>query len=113
MENAPPTFIYLPIFDRTAAHLRMTDDDLAAVENELIADPRRGDVIPNTGGARKLRVALQGRGKSGGARAIYLYVAVKGRIYFIAVYAKNMRENLSEAEKKELRTLIKILERES
>lgn len=108
-----PTFIYLPIFDRTAAHLRMSDHDLMAVEDELIADPRRGDVIPNTNGARKLRVALPGRGKSGGARAIYLYVEMKGRIYFIAVYAKNMRENLSEAEKRELRTLIRVLERES
>jgi hypothetical protein len=112
METAAPAFVYLPIFDRTAAHLRMTDDDLAAVENELVADPRRGDVIPNTNGARKVRVALQGRGKSGGARAIYLYVEMKGRIYFIAVYAKNMRENLSEAEKKDLRTLIGVLERE-
>lgn len=112
MEAAAPTFIYLPIFDRTAAHLRMGDGDLMAVEDELIADPRRVEVIPNTGGACKLRVALQGRGKSGGARAIYLYVAMKGRIYFIAVYAKNMRENLSEAEKKDLRHLVRILERE-
>ena len=95
MDDTLPTFIYLPIFDRTAAHLRMTDDDLMTVERELIADPRRGDVIANTGGARKLRVALQGRGKSGGARAIYLYVELKGRVYFIAVYAKNVRENLS------------------
>ncbi|MGI8689767.1 MAG: type II toxin-antitoxin system RelE/ParE family toxin [Thermomicrobiales bacterium] len=112
MEDVLPTFIYLPIFDRAAAHLRITNDDLMAVEMELIADPRRGDVIPNTGGARKMRVALQGRGKSGGARAIYLYVEMKGRVYLIAVYAKNMRENLSEAEKKELRTLIRVLERE-
>ena len=112
METAAPTFIYLPIFDRTAAHLQMRDSDLMAVEQELIVDPRRGAVIPNTGGARKVRVALQGRGKSGGARAIYLYVEMKGRIYFIAVYAKNMRENLSEAEKKELRTVIRLLERE-
>lgn len=112
METAAFTFIYLPIFDRTAAYLQMSDGDLMAVEQELIADPRRGDVIPHTGGARKLRVALQGRGKSGGARAIYLYVEMKGRIYFIAVYAKNMRENLSEAEKKELRTVIRILARE-
>ncbi|MDQ2784803.1 MAG: type II toxin-antitoxin system RelE/ParE family toxin [Chloroflexota bacterium] len=112
MEAAAPTFIYLPIFDRTAAHLRMSDSDLMVVEDELIADPRRGDVIPNTNGARKLRVALPGRGKSGGARAIYLYIEMKGRIYFIAVYAKNMRENLSEVEKRELRTVIRILERE-
>ncbi len=84
MKDALPTFIYLPIFDRTAAHLRMTDNDLMAVEYELFADPRRGDLIPDTGGARKIRVALPGRGKRGGARAIYLYVAVKEHIYFIA-----------------------------
>ncbi|MCA1669555.1 MAG: type II toxin-antitoxin system RelE/ParE family toxin [Thermomicrobia bacterium] len=112
MEDAIPTFIYLLIFDRTAAHLQLTGDDLLAVEHELLANPRRGDVIPHTGGARKIRVALPSRGKRGGARAIYLYVAVKGRIYFIAVYAKNVKENLSEAEKKELRTLVRILKGE-
>ena len=55
---------------------------------------------------------FRGVARAAGARAIYLYVEMKGRIYFIAIYAKNMRENLSEAEKKELRTVIRILERE-
>ena len=59
-------------------------------------------VVADAGGVRKLRVALPGRGKSGSARIIYLYVAPDARVYFLLVYRKSARETLSDAEKKHL-----------
>jgi len=59
-----------------------------------------------------VRIALPGRGKSGGARGIYLYVEAKGRIYLLFLYAKNVQGNLNETEKKAVRTLIRQLEDE-
>lgn len=104
-------FIYLPEFDRRMSGL-LTDDDIQAIENQLNRDPRAGDVIPNAGGVRKLRIALPGRGKRGGGRVIYLYIEIEGRIYLITLYAKSVQENISAAQKKEIRVLAAMLKGE-
>lgn len=67
--------------------------------------PSAGDVIARTNGVRKLRVAVKGRGKRGGARVLYLYVQVRARIFFLAVYDKASREDLTQ---KALAVLSKI-----
>ena len=64
-----------------------------------------GDVIPGSGGVRKLRWAAKGKGKRGGARIIYLYVVIAARIYLIRCYAKNLKADLTADEKKELRQI--------
>ena len=92
-------FIYTELFEKTAAGM-LTDDIMEGVENTLCSDPRAGDVIRGTNGVRKLRVALPGRGKSGGARMTYLYVEVAGMIYFLLVYAKNAQGNTTAAQTK-------------
>jgi hypothetical protein len=66
-----------PYFERLARKV-LPKGALARIEAELRADPRKGDVIRGTGGARKIRVSLPGRGKSGGARVIYVYVEMYG-----------------------------------
>lgn len=71
----------------------------------LVQHPDCGDVIPGSGGVRKLRWAAKGKGKRGGARVIYLYVVVASSIYLIRCYAKNMKNDLNEKEKKDLRQL--------
>ena len=63
-------FIETPTFTRLLASL-LTDDEYRALQNVLVENPARGDLIPGGGGIRKLRHALPGRGKSGGVRAIY------------------------------------------
>ncbi len=70
-------FIYTELFEKTAAGL-LTDPIMEDVENTLCINPRAGDVMRNTNGVRKLRVALPGRGKRGSARVTYLYVEVGG-----------------------------------
>jgi len=77
------------------------------IQNELIANPGKGKIVKGTGGARKIRMKLKGTGKSGGARIIYYYVDLKGEIWFIDMYLKKEKENLSELEKKKLFRFIK------
>jgi hypothetical protein len=97
-------FVYDLTFTRIADEL-LDDEVIQRVEAELSRDPRKGDVIANTGGFRKLRVPLAGRGKSGGARAVYLYIQVHSRIYFVALYAKNVQATLTENQKRQLRAV--------
>ena len=69
-------------------------------------------MIRGTGGVRKLRIALPGRGKRGGARVIYYYHAGSDRVFLIRVYAKNRKEDLAEAERQQMRRLATVLEAE-
>jgi hypothetical protein len=74
----------------------------------LAANPTAGDLIPGTGGVRKLRWALEGRGKRGGARIIHFFRDARLPIPADGV-AKNERTDLSQADRNSLRTLTKVL----
>jgi hypothetical protein len=104
-------FIRLPSYERSSKGL-FGEEEHRRVESMLVDDPVAGDVIEGTGGVRKLRVALSGGGKRGGARVIYYYRQSKGRIYLVLVYAKNERENITRAERNAMRTLTAALEDE-
>ena len=80
--------------------------DLLEIQGLLITNPNAGVVIPGTGGARKLRVALAGRGKRGGERLIYVRVPSRGRVYLLLVYPKNLASDLTSEGKHVLRRLI-------
>jgi hypothetical protein len=69
--------------------------------------------MPGTGGIRKLRVAVAGRGKRGGARIAYYYRGSRELVYLILAYPKNVKENLTAAERREMRRLTAILESEA
>jgi hypothetical protein len=101
-------FVYTSEFDRLAQGL-LTDDELRAVELQLLDNPRAGVVVAGTGGVRKLRITLPGRGKRGSARIIYLYVAADERVYFLLVYAKNVQSTLSEATKQRIQRIVAAL----
>ena len=74
--------------------------------------PTAWPVIRGTGGARKARAARGGRGKSGGVRIIYFVVSRRGVIYLIDIYAKSEKEDLTDAERREIRKLVVALEAE-
>jgi len=103
------TFVELAAFANAAKGV-LGDDELRALEATLSADPYAGDVVAETGGVRKVRVALAGRGQSGSARVIYFYRSAKGRIYLMYVYAKNTRANITRAERHALRRRVAQLE---
>jgi hypothetical protein len=73
----------------------------------IAADPEAGDLMPGTGGYRKLRYARAGMGKRGGARVIYLYGGEDIPIFLITVYAKSEKGNLSKAEQNALAKMAK------
>ena len=72
----------------------LDDDELAAFQLFLTANPDAGDVIPRSGGCRKLRWATEGRGKRGGVRIIYFLRLNSGEIVLFKIYAKNVQENI-------------------
>lgn len=98
-------FVYLPLFERTRKGV-LTDAEVQAVEDELLANPRAGVVMVNTGGVRKVRAAQEQRGKSGSARVAYLYVQEQATVYFILAFPKNVQGNLTAEQKKQVRALV-------
>lgn len=104
-------FVHLPTYQRSANAL-IDDAGQRAIEAELCGNPKAGDIVAGTGGVRKLRVALPGRGKRGGARLIYFYRERRGRVYLILLYPKGRKDSLTIAERNEMRKLTAILEEE-
>jgi len=103
-------FIETSIFTRQIKALA-TDDELKALQVELIAQPEKGDLIQGTGGLRKVRMATGQQGKSGSARVIY-FLATAEVIYLVLAYAKNEKASLTAAEKAELKKLTQLLKGE-
>ena len=87
------TFIEVPLFTKKWKELGLTDEDLRDLQNILLQNPKSGDVIQGTGGLRKIRIPMKGRGKSGGSRVIYVDIEIKEVIYFINVYTKNEKDD--------------------
>jgi hypothetical protein len=99
-------------FDRRAKRAGLHEDDLAELVRALVERPQLGPVIPGTGGARKVRIRLAGRGKSGGARVIYAIVMQATALALLDVYAKNEQDNLTPQECKAIAKLIQAIETE-
>jgi hypothetical protein len=78
-------------------------EGMLAVVDTIAANPDIGDVMPGTGGFRKLRAARPGMGKRGGARVIYVHRSEEFPIFLFAIFAKNERANLSQSERNALR----------
>lgn len=87
----------------------LSERDLAELKFRLALEPLVGEVIPGSGGIRKIRWALPGHGKRGGARVIYYYHDREMPIFLLAAYAKNARINLSDNERNILRGLVNVL----
>lgn len=95
-------FIETPTFVRQREGL-LDDDTFQQLQEHLIRQHVMSDTIKNTGGCQKIRWNRPGSGKRGGVRVIYYAVTAKGRLYLLTIYAKNVKDDLSEAEKAVLR----------
>lgn len=98
----------------TGAYLARAEKLLGADERETLkltiaADPLAGDLIRGSGGVRKLRFGLDGRGKRGGVRVVYYFHSERMPAFMLAVFAKNERSDLSQSEIARLRKLVAIL----
>ncbi len=78
----------------------LSNDDLSALEWDLMAQPDRGDLIRGSGGLRKIRWAGSGRGKRGGLRVIYYWHVPGSTILFLMAYSKNEQDNLTSPSSK-------------
>jgi len=87
------TFIETRLFTRLVTDL-LSDDEYVKLQAALASDPEAGAVIPRSGGVRKLRWALPGRGKRGGLRVIYYLRARQGVIWMLTLYQKNVAESI-------------------
>lgn len=106
------TFIEVPTFTKKWKELGLTDENLRELENILLENSKAGDAIQGTGGLRKIRIPLDNKGKRGDGRVIYVDIEFKETIYFINVYAKNEKDDLTEEEKKAFKAVVKILKEE-
>jgi hypothetical protein len=105
---APVSVIETPEF-LSATRRLMDDEERALVVDYLAFHPAAGDLVPGTGGVRKLRWGLRGRGKRGGARVIYYYHNADVPLFALTTYAKNDRANLSQEDRNDFRRLTKLL----
>lgn len=86
----------------------MDDDQYRELQEALVRRPDAGDLIPGSGGLRKVRWKLDGKGKSGGVRIIYYWMTADDQLWMLYGYAKAGKEDLT---KEQLKTLRKIVER--
>ena len=93
----------------------LPDDAYAALQQELMDQPDKGDVIPGCGGLRKVRTAdpKRGKGKRGGARVVYFYVPETKWFFMLDIYGKDEQDDLSTAQKKMLTQLVDELKHQA
>jgi hypothetical protein len=99
------TVVETPEFQRRLRGL-LTADERDALIDYLAAHPDAGDVMPGTGGARKLRWAIQGKGKSGGIRVITFFSGPPVPVFVLTVFGKGEKINLSMSERNALRKVL-------
>jgi hypothetical protein len=91
--NIDIEFIEAPLFSKLVYNY-LNENEYAALQWTLVARPIAGDVIPGSGGLRKIRWTARDRDKRGGTRIIYYYLQKNKEIWLIAIYAKNEVENI-------------------
>jgi hypothetical protein len=95
-------FIEQPVFTRLLVQL-VDDNVYRKFQNELASNPDKGPIVKGSGGLRKVRLALPGRGKSGGARVLYLWFPRHDTIVFYLIYTKGELENIPHAQMKAIK----------
>lgn len=108
--SVPITVIETPEF-LSATRKLISDASRALLVDHLAWHPTAGDLIPGTGGVRKLRWGLDGRGKRGGARIVYFYHDPAVPIFLLTAYAKNERADLSQQDRNDFRKVTAMLVR--
>jgi hypothetical protein len=106
--TVPVSVIETPEF-LSATRKLMTVEERALVVDYLAYNPTSGDLIPGTGGVRKLRWVLEGRGKRGGARVVYFHHDAGMPLFALTAYAKNERADLSQQDRNDFRQLTVLL----
>ena len=105
MQTVVETEAYL----RDAKAAKLSDDERKEIVSFIAANPGAGHEIPGTGGARKVRFAGKGKGKSGGYRVISFYSGGDIPVFLLNVFAKNEKTDLSQTERNQFKTVLAAL----
>jgi hypothetical protein len=97
------TVLETPGFTSDCKEAGISDEELADIIDVISSNPKAGEVIPGTGGARKLRFAKEGGGKRGGYRTIHYYAGEDVPVFLLALVAKNQRADISQKERNQFR----------
>ena len=103
--------IETPAYLAAAKDAGMGEAEQQAVVDLIAVSPEAGDIMPGCGGARKLRVARPGSGKSGGYRVISYFAGENVPVFLLTVFPKNMKSNLTKAEQNAFSKAVKLLTR--
>jgi hypothetical protein len=96
------SFVETKLFTRLVQEY-LSDDEYSKLQQALLSDPEAGSVIRGSGGVRKLRWGVAGRGKRGGIRVIYFVRPQQGQIWMLTLYAKNVAESISVSVLKQIK----------
>lgn len=105
VESIPHTLLETSSYVKAVSQF-WSEDEQREFKTFLGLNYQLGDIIPGTGGVRKIRWAASGHGQRGGARVIYYYYDEDEPIYLIFAYPKNVKANLTETEKKAIQLLV-------
>ena len=94
-----------PIFTKQVLST-LSDDEYRLLQQVLLERPDVGKVIPGSGGLRKLRWAVEGRGKRGGVRVIYYWFMAQSTVLLLFIYPKNIQDDLTSDQLKKLKKII-------
>ena len=99
-------------FDKQWKRMGLDDEDQRRLENEILVNPKIGAVIRGTGSLRKMRFAVEGKGKSGSTRILYVDFVVYERVYLIYAYPKGQKDNVSPEEREIFKKIIEQARKE-
>ena len=85
----------------------IADEEYRQLQRVLVVNPLAGALIKNSGGLRKLRWRIAGKGKSGGIRVIYYYVTAETKIFMLVAYEKSKKDDLTQKQLASLRKLVR------
>jgi hypothetical protein len=102
------SFIYLPGFVADCKRLKVSDEDIQQLEQELLNNPGAGKVVSRTGGVRKVRFSPKSRhtGKRGATRVLDAHFAVNGQVHFFVGYGKREQDDLISEQEAACRSLM-------
>jgi hypothetical protein len=98
--------LFTPVFEREVRQAGLSEDELMTIVAAIAADPTGGDLIVGTGGARKVRHAGRGHGKSGGYRTVHYFGGNDVPLFMLSLIDKGEKANLTNAERNELAAIL-------
>lgn len=99
-------FVETSVFTKQVRKI-LSDENYRHLQAELVNRPDLGTLIPGSGGLRKMRWGFRGQGKRGGVRVIYYWAVSQESLLMLLIYPKNVQDNLSPAQLKLLRQIVK------